>query len=224
MPEPFTKEELPVELSWNFLGAWPDFLIPWGSQDPDATKPVDDGLWVYRRPMAADASEFAVGFEVLPNLVGDFEITLDYRDFKSKAVATDWKIPRIDFSGVVFAADDDFSPMHVLGIAHRRQVDDSLKATATQGKKGPDGNQRWAFKQVVVSRDSGRLRLVRQKTWMFYQTAPPASEDWITIGTWQIDPGVFRSVGFGLRSEDLQGNGEAVLMKLNIRANATKSR
>lgn len=216
-PVPFRRVDLPVAASWNFQGDRPNFLTAWGTQRHGSVEPVADGLKVTRGAQAHE-SEFAVGFEVIGDVFNDFEITLDYRDFKSSAVCTDWRVPRIDISGQIFAADDSVHPVHVLGIAHRRAADARQTVTAMQGDKGPDGSLVWRASETPVARESGRLRLVRQQNQMFYQTAPLGSEAWVTVSSRRIDAGVFKLVVLGLRAEDLQGSGEAVLTNLTIHA------
>lgn len=216
-PAPFGRDDLPVTVSWNFQGDKPDFLIDWGTRSLGCIEPVADGMKLSRRA-DADESEFAVGFEVVGDLYQNFEITLDYRDFKSQAVCTDWRVPRIDISGQVFAPDDSVRPAHVLGIAHRRAVDSRQTVTGMQGDKGPDGSLIWRASEKQVARDGGRLRLIRQQNLMFYQAAPFGSEAWSTISCRRIDTGVFKLVVLGLRAEDLQGSGEVVLTNLTIRA------
>lgn len=216
-PLPFPRDALPVYASWNFQGDRPNFLIGWGTQKSGCIEPVADGVRLMRGAQA-DESEFAVGFEVVGDVQDDFEITLDYRDFQSHAVCTDWRVPRIDISGQIFAADDAVRPVHVLGIAHRRSADARQTVTAMQGDIGPDGNLVWRSSEQPVARDSGRLRLIRQRGQMFYQTAPLGSEAWATISCRRINSGVFKLVVLGLRAEDLQGSGEAVLTNLTVRA------
>lgn len=216
-PAPFSIHDLPVEVSWNFQGESPNFLASWGTRHAGSIEPVADGMKLSRRAMA-DESEFAVGFEVSGDLSNDFEITLDYRDFKSQAVTADWRVPRIDISGQIFSIDDPVRPVHVLGIAHRRAIDSSRCVTAMQGDKGPAGTLVWRASEFPVTRDSGRLRLIRQGSSMFYQTAPFRTEKWSTVSCRPIDKGLFRLVVLGLRAEDLEGSGEVTLTKLTIRA------
>jgi len=214
---------LPARVSWNFQEPYPDFLADWGQRVEGSLEAMEVGLKVNRRPMA-DASEFAVGFEIVSEITGDFEITLDYRDFKSKTFAKDWRIPRIDISGKVYDPSDLQSPANIFGIAHRRETNDAMKAAATHGDRRQDGNQDWRYQEVRITRDSGQLRLVRQKTWLFYQTAPLETDDWTTISCRAVNPGPFKEVGLGLRAEDLEGSGEAVLLNLTIRAGGLKSK
>jgi serine/threonine protein kinase len=216
-PAPFSINDLPVEVSWNFQGESPNFVASWGTRRAGSIEPLADGMKLSRRPMA-DESEFAVGFEVSGDLSNDFEITLDYRDFQSQAVSTDWRVPRIDISGQVFSAHDPVQPVHVLGIAHRRAMDSSRCVTAMQGDKGPSGTLIWRSSELPVTRDSGRLRLIRQGSSMFYQTAPFGTEKWTTVSCRPIDVGLFKLVVLGLRAEDLEGSGAVILTKLTIRA------
>lgn len=216
-PVPFQSSDLPTAVSWNFQGPPPNFLIGWGTQRPECVEPVADGVKLTRGPNA-DESDFAVGFEVAGDLIRDFEITLDYRDFKSHAVGTDWRIPRVDISGQIFKADDFVRPVHILGIAHRRAADLKQTMTAMQGDKGPDETLIWRMSQLSATRDSGRLRLIRQKNLIYYQTAPFGSEAWSTISCRPCDAGIFKLIVFGLRAEDLLGSGEVVLTNLTIRA------
>jgi serine/threonine protein kinase len=216
-PVPFSSNDLPVEVSWDFQGESPNFLASWGTRRTGSIEPVAGGMKLSRRAMA-DESEFAVGFEISGDLANDFEITLDYRDFKSQAVSPDWRVPRIDISGQVFSVDDPAQPAHVLGIAHRRAIDSSRCVTSMQGDKGPAGTLVWRSTELPVTRDSGRLRLIRQGSSMFYQTAPLGTEKWTTTSCRPIEVGLFKLVVLGLRAEDLEGSGEVTLTKLTIRA------
>lgn len=214
---------LAMQGEWNFQGSLPNFLFQWGSRSEGSELVVPDGLKLSRAPDATEA-DCAVGFEVAGDLSSDFEITLDYRNFKSVATSTDWRVPRVDISGQIFSDDDPVNPMHVLGVAHRRTVDGAMRLTATQGDKEADGTMSWRSSTQPIDRDSGRLRLSRQGNQILYQGAPLRSDDWVTINTRNVDPGVFKLIVIGLRAEDLQGSGEAVLSNLTIRATKFQKR
>jgi hypothetical protein len=216
-PAPFEENDLPFEFRWNFQEPQPDFILEWGSYGMENCKQVTDGLRVIRRP-TSNEYEFAVSFELAAELLGDCELTLDFRDFKSTPTRVDWQVPRIEITGSIYSANDSKDPVHVMGIAHRRTMTGRQRATAMQGDRNVDGELVWKHEVLPANRDSGRLRLVRQNATMFYQTAPLGTEQWITIRSYSVDKGNFKQVVFGLRAEDLNGSGEAVLTNVIIRA------
>ena len=151
-------------------------------------------------------------------VLGDFEITLDYRDFASIPMVTDWRAPRVDVSAAGHSITDPQQSLHGMGIAHRRNQNGDLKIIATQGDKGADGKVAYKTNERPTGRDSGRLRLVRQGSLMFYQTAPLGTDNWVTIKIQDIDPGPVKNASFGVRAEDLEGSGDAILTNVTIRA------
>ena len=216
-PKPFESSDLPAVVRWNFRGQCPSLLLEWGSRRQESVIPMDLGLKVVRGPMA-DASEFGIAFEVAADVFDDFEITLEFRDFKSIPTCADWRVPRVDISGQIFSATEPEKRIHVLGINHRRDIDGTLKVLAVQGDNAAASDLRYRSKTMPVERDSGRLRLVRQGGMMFYQASPLEAEHWSTIDCHPVDRGPFKSIVVGLRADDLDGSGEAILTGVAIRA------
>jgi tetratricopeptide (TPR) repeat protein len=217
-PSPFGDNDLPDRRTWNFQGARPDFLVEWGTKTAKTVIPVSRGLKVLRLPKPADG-QVGNGYIINGSLTGDFEITLDYDDFQSQPVLADWQVPRIDISGKIADDVNPDQPFQVLGIAHRRLPKDELRIEATQGDRGPNKNiSNYRATNLPTDRVSGRLRLVRQGRTMFYQSAPPGTETWQTITRLTVDDSPFKDIILGLRAEDLEGSGEAVLTNLTVRA------
>lgn len=217
-PAPFGPNDLPATQIWDFQGTRPAQLHEWGSRKTNSQSAEPDGMKLTRAANVSD-SEQGIGYAI-PGVSGDFEVTLDYRDFVSTPVLTDWRVPRVDISGTIDSQDK--SLLHGMGLAHRRTVKGELKIVATQGDKGGDGKMSYKSAEAPTQRDDGRLRLVRQGTTMFYQTAPLNSENWRTLSRHPIDPGPVTWLTFGVRAEDLEGSVHAVFTKVTIRAKQFK--
>ena len=222
-PRPFRPDDLPDSLQWNFQGPQPDFLLAWGGHAEHSITQLDHGLKV-RRPPTTNGQEIGVAFEVAAILSNDFEVTLDFQGFKSMTSATDWRVPRVDISGQVFSAEDSDHQVHMLGINLRRETNGLMRIAAIQGDKSAKGDFSYKTSSANVTRDSGRLRLVRQDETMFYQTAPPDMDSWKTIASFHVDRGIFNSIVVGLRADDLQGSGEVILTGLSIRGQSVRTR
>ena len=59
---------------------------------------------------------------------------------------------------------------------------------------------------------------------MFYQFALPGSDSFQTFALLPVETGPVRNVTMGLRAEDLEASGEAVLTKVIIRAKEIQSK
>ena len=216
-PAPFGATALPVSLSWNFQGGRPEFLNDWSKLKKNTLSPIPEGMKLVRSANTDD-SEQGVGYSLAGGLAGDFEVTLDYRDFTSVPVLTDWRVPRVDMSGWIFATDDSQKLLVALGICHRRDRDGSIRLLGTQGIRDAEGKYNYKTVDTSTERDGGRLRLVRQGSMMFYQSAPPASEDWLTICRMEAAPGPFKGLSLGIRAEDMEASGQAIFTNITIRA------
>lgn len=216
-PVPFGGNALPVQLSWNFQGQRPAFLEDWSKPRKNTLTPVPEGMKLVRSA-SVDDSEQGIGYSFAGGLAGDFEVTLDYRDFTSTPILTDWRVPRVDMSGWIFASDDPQKLLVALGICHRRDRNESIRLLGTQGVRNAEGKYTYKTIDTATARDSGRLRLVRQGSTMFYQAAPSGSEEWQTICRMEAAPGPFKGLSLGIRAEDLEAGGQAVFTNINIRA------
>lgn len=216
-PAPFADGALPVEWHWDFQGPRPSFLIDWSKRQLNELRERPEGREVVRAA-GVDSAEAAVGFQLARGLTGDFEVTLDYRDFQSTRVLTDWRVPRVDMSANFVIDEKSSKTSHSAGVSHRRNHDGALKLLATQGERGSDDTMNYRTTEVSTTRDGGRLRLVRQGGWIYYQSAPPDSGEWTTLQRLPLVSGPLRHLSVGLRAEDLQASGQVVLTRLSVRA------
>ena len=216
-PVPFADNELPAKLSWNFQGPRPAFLRDWGSYKLNSVEQVPEGMKITRQANVAN-SEQAVGYALNGGLAGDFEFTLDYRDFTSTRVLTDWRVLRMDISAGINSVDDPQQSVESAAIAHRRNYSGDLKLLGVSGRKGADGKMSYKTIESPTDQDGLRLRLVRQGTSMFYQAARNGTEAWTTIDCAPVGLGPVRYLSLGLRAEDLEATGAAILTKITIRA------
>jgi hypothetical protein len=222
-PVAFGAKELPAGISWNCQGPLPDVLQDWGGRKQNSVVSIKYGAKLIRSAKVT-SEEQVVGYTVVGDLVGDFEVTLDFRDFASTPVLTDWRVPRVDISASIFPSANAQQSSHSAGLALRRNHNGDLKLLATQGEKGTDGKFSYKTTEAPVEVAAGRLRLVRQGSSMFYQFAPSGTESWQTIRMLPIDPGPVRTLSVGLRAEDLEASAETVLTHLTIRAQELRPR
>ena len=216
-PVAFAADALPATLSWNFQGPAPAFLKNWSAVKQNQVAPVPEGIRLTRSAKVPQ-SESVVGYELTNTLQGDFEVTLEYRDFTSTPVLTDWRVPRVDVSASISSAASSGKTFQTAGIAHRRNQNGDLKLLATQGQRGTDDKFTYKTVEAPTDRQAGRLRIVRQGTSLYYQAAPSGSDQWQTINRLAIDPGPVRSLSIGLRAEDLDASADVILTELSIRA------
>lgn len=218
-PAPFGPKDLPAKITWNFQGPRPRAFGDWATKKKNQSATQPDGAKLIRAAKV-DSAEHAVGYLLAGGLDGDFEITLDYRDFTSVPVLKDWQVPRVDISAVIHSEKKPTESINSAGLAHRRNHDGGQRLVVAHGEKGATDKFNYKSIESKIDRANGRLRLVRQGTSMFYQAAPAGSEEWQTINHATIDPGPVKSLSVGLRAEDLEASAEVVLTNITIRANA----
>lgn len=216
-PAPFAAGALPATLTWNFQGQVPGFLKDWSAKKLNSTVRVTEGMKITRSAGVTQAEQ-AIGYLLAGSVHGDFEITLDYRDFGSTAVLTDWRVPRVDISGVIYSLAKPEQSSQSVGFSHRRNHNGDLKLLATQGQRGSDDKFVYKTTETPTERDGGRLRLIRQGSTVFYQAAPIDSEEWQNVNRLTVDPGPIKSLTIGLRAEDLEARASTILTNVTIRA------
>lgn len=223
LPAPFKATDLPAKVEWNFQGAPPSSITNWGVRKQNSVASLPDGIKILRSNKI-DNTEIAVGYALQGSLIGDFEITMDFRDFASTAVLTDWRVPRVDLSAAIHANANPEKSAHAIGASLRRSQNGDIKLLASQGDVGADGKINWKAAELATDLTGCRLRLVRQGVSMFYQFALPGSESFQTFALLPVETGPVRNVTMGLRAEDLEASGEAVLTNVIIRAKEIQSK
>jgi hypothetical protein len=214
----FGKGDLATVVNWNFQGARPASIREVGNAKSDKLKSVTGGTRVIH-PANFDQGFESVGVRWNGELAGDFEITLNYRDFQSKPVLLDWRVPRVDVNFSILAETDLKTPANIPGLSYRHDVDGNFRFVGTVAVRQPDGTFTYpTYDAKVDQSDSGRLRILRQGNTLSFQAAAANSEDWKQIGRHLVDPGPVRTIAFGLRCEDQEASAEVVLTELTIRA------
>jgi tetratricopeptide (TPR) repeat protein len=223
LPAPFKATDLPAKVEWNFQGAQPSSITNWGLRKQNSVASLPDGIKILRSNKI-DNTEIAVGYALQGSLIGDFEITMDFRDFASTAVQTDWRVPRVDLSASIHANATPEKSANAIGASLRRNQNGDIKLLASQGDVGADGKINWKAAELATDLTGCRLRLVRQGVSMFYQFALPGSDSFQTFALLPVETGPVRHVTMGLRAEDLEASGEAVLTNVIIRAKEIQSK
>jgi hypothetical protein len=222
---PPVTESVPVAgVHWNFQGSLPASMIKVGNGASDNLQHVTDGLRCVH-PAKFDQGYESLGVKWKGELVGDFEITMNYHDFQSKPVLLDWRVPRVDVSLAIFEETNSQVPINLLGLAHRREVDGRVEIIGTLGTRRPDGTFDYATNGAKTElSDSGRLRITRKDSTLSFLAASLDSEDWKLCGSRSVDPATVRSVTFGLRCEDQDASAEVILTEMMIRADEIRAK
>ena len=211
----FDAKALPEKLEWNFQGERPSFLKQNKTAAPNLIEPTDKGLKLTRAPNAVKGND-QVSLQWNGLIQGDFEITADYRDYKSTSIGTDWKVPRVELSSFLYPiGGKDHS--HVFAVYHERKAN----SEAIQGQVGTrtaDNQFTWTSDVFSQERSAGRLRLARKGSRHYYLTAPTDSNDWTLVGFNDLGNEDLRQLLLSVRSDDLTADVTATLTKITIRA------
>ena len=212
----FDEKALPARLVWNFQGIVPPpFLKPNKVTPPNLSEPTDTGLKLTRAANAVKGND-QVSLQWNGLIQGDFEVTADYRDYQSKSIGTDWKVPRIELASYLYpVGGKDHS--HVFAVFHERKAN-SEAIQGQVGTRGADNQFTWTSDIFTQERSTGRLRLARKGKRVFQLTAPADSNDWTLVGFNDLDNEDLRQLILSVRSDDLTADVTATLTNLTIRA------
>ena len=212
----FDEKALPARLAWNFQGIIPPpFLKPNKVTPPNLSEPTDTGLKLTRAANAVKGHD-QVSLQWNGLIQGDFEVTADYRDYKSKSIGTDWKVPRVELASYLYpVGGKDHS--HVFAVFHERKAD-SEAIQGQVGTRGADNQFTWTSDVLSQERSAGRLRLARKGKRVFQLTAPTDSNDWTLVGFNDLGNEDLRQLILSVRSDDLTADVTAILTNFTIRA------
>ncbi len=220
-PGPFTlanfaEGELKTFLDWDCRQPKPESVKPLGWGGLNKTERTPEGLRLIR-PQGVEKPQELLGFFIDEKLNGDFEATLEYRAFDSQTAVTDWQVPRIDLTisiGGEFGSPQQIAVPHLCARRHHDGRLDLLHGCSDrQGDK-----VEWSGSPAVGEAPSGRLRITRKGTTVYYLLAPEGTEDWQLISSRSIDRSYVHSVSFTARTEDLVASSfSCVFTRLTVR-------
>ncbi|HEY4260839.1 MAG TPA: DUF1583 domain-containing protein, partial [Schlesneria sp.] len=175
----FKDGELPATFSWNFQGKQPAHLDLMGTVPTSKFSPVEGGLKIERgRGTVAAASSAGVQWNNV-SVGGDFEVTLDYRNFQSSTRDTTYKIPRIE---LLLGLGGRFGhESQALSAVHRRNAESKMELAAVQGVRKDPSNMEWSSKTNPITIDGGRLRISRRSGVAHFQHGAVGTDDWKLI-------------------------------------------
>jgi hypothetical protein len=211
----FAEGELASRFTWNFEGPRPAFLTTWGEAKPNRIEPVKEGLKIVRGENAEQNATHC-GFEWLADVKGDFEVTVKYRDFKSKTEETDWQVPRIEmhvYLGGTWGAPDN---QNVLQGGHRRTHDNRFALFTGHGMKLPEKYD-WKYTGRETVESEGQLRFVRKGAMAYYLFAKPGSDDWLLLNSGPASDAPLKGGNFCLRAEKPSSSGEIVITEFTLK-------
>lgn len=202
--------DVPARWSWNFQGERPQ-----GWKLVDAGNAADyrtttNGTQVVIVPDSKRTSTTGYQWPKL-TIAGDFEVTLDYKDFQSRTKTENWEVPRIEIKLVV-------GYTHIPAMTHRRRHDDSLELSTLLGLHSEPGNYMWHSTQHPVKNSSGRMRLVRKAGTAYYLYADHGSNDWTLLEQRPVATTDVKDLFLGLRAEKPEDHCSAVFTSIDIRA------
>ncbi len=211
------EKALPARLAWNFQGERPAFLKQNKIASPNLAEPTDKGLKLTRAANVVNGEDqLSIQWNGL--IQGDFEITADYRDYKSKSSGTDWRVPRVELAASLYQPSDSRTYSHSAAVFHERKVN-SEGVIAQLGTRGANNQFTWTTDIHSEERSAGRLRLARKGSRVYYLTAPADSENWTLISFNDLGNEDLRQLLLSVRSSDLAADVTATLTNLTIRAN-----
>lgn len=213
----FGEKALPARLEWNFHGERPAFLKLNKFDSPNRVEEIDKGLKLSRAAAVVKGND-QVAFQWNGLIQGDFEITADYRDYVSKSAGTDWKVPRVELGVYLHSTADPANSSYIASVYHERRGNGEA-VLGQLGTRGADGQYAYKSDSQPDVRSTGRLRLSRKGSRLFFLTAPTAdSNDWQLITHRDLGNEDLRQLILTLRSDDLAAEATATLTNLVIRA------
>ena len=211
----FKESALPARLTWNCVGNPPKGVRVNKAASPNKIEPTDKGLKLTR------AANVTKGNEILSVqwngiIKGDFEVTVDYRDYASTTTGTDWKVPRVELTSYLSAAGAKDHTYVAATYHERKATTESIQGQV--GTRQPDNQFTWTSDFLPQTRSAGRLRLSRKGNRVFHLSAPADSNDWTLIGYQDITPTELRQLLLQLQSANPADEATAVFTNVTIRA------
>lgn len=212
-PDQFADGELQTQFQWDFRGPQPTVVLPWREADPNKIEPVETGRKITRAENA-DEDGTICGFRWYSGVMGDYEITLGYRDFLSKTKQTDGNVPRID---VVLDIGAWGNNTNVLQCGVRRPADGNLVLYSGHGNRIAEQFD-WRFTHHEAKQTSGRIRFTRRGHTACYWHIDGDSDDWKLLYKGPVSAERMRGVSFALKAETPTASGEIVITDFTVKS------
>ena len=208
-PYEFTSDELATRLEWDFQGPKPRFINPFGAAAPNRIEVIDGGLKLVRGAKAPENGTFC-GFLWNTDVSGDFEATINFRDFESQTDTDDWQAPRIELQFDIGGGWSDSTNTHVIQTGLRRRADKKPGLfVGNRIRKGEDFD--WKHSHRETQESAGSFRLVRKGEVAWCLHSKDGEGDWTIIYEGPIGNAPLKGGNFGLRTEIPKSSGEVIV-------------
>ena len=209
------EADLKTDFHWNFQGANPALLKPWGVVKPNLMEPVEGGLKLVRGEKATPEA-IPLGYTWNSDIQGDFDVTLSYRDLQSKTEQTDWQIPRVELHLYIGGGWED--SINMLHMGHRQRVNGTSNVyTGHSVRVSKQLESKYSEREAPEK--SGKIRIVRKGDMAYYLYSKPESDDWILLNSGPVTAAPLKGGNFCLRAEMPTSSASVVFTGLTIRSN-----
>ncbi len=209
--------ELKTDFDWNFQGASPAMLKPWGMVKPNLMEPAEGGLKIVRGENATPEG-IPCGYQWDSEIHGDFDVTLSYRDLQSKTEQPDWQIPRVEIHLYIGGGLNDATNTHFMHMGHRQRVNGTLNVYTGHGTRVSDKHDMKYTDRETLEK-SGRIRLVRKGNTAYYLYSKPETDEWILLNSGPVSAAPLTGGNLCLRAEMPTSSASVVFTGLTIRSN-----
>jgi tetratricopeptide (TPR) repeat protein len=207
--------ELKTDFDWNFQGANPVMLKPWGVVKPNLMEPAKDGLKIVRGENATSEA-IPCGYTWNSDIQGDFDVTLSYRDLQSKTEQPDWQIPRVELHLYIGGGYEDST--HMLHTGQRQRINGTSNVYTGHGIRVSDKLES-KYSERETPEKSGKIRIVRKGTTAYYLYSKSEADEWILLNSGPVSAAPLKGGNFCLRAEMPTSSASVVFTRLTIRSN-----
>ena len=207
--------DLKTDFDWNFQGANPALLKPWGVVKPNLMEPAEGGLKIVRGENAMPDA-IPCGYTWNSDIQGDFDVTLSYRDLQSKTEQSDWQIPRVELHLYIGGGWED--SINMLHMGQRQRINGSLTVYTGHGIRVSDKLESKYSERETLEK-SGKLRIVRKGGTAYYLYSKSEADEWILLNSGPVSAAPLKGGNFCLRAEMPTSSASVVFTGLTIRSN-----
>ncbi len=207
--------DLKTDFDWNFQGANPAILKPWGVVKPNLMEPVEGGLKIVRGENATPEA-IPCGYTWNSDIQGDFDVTLSYRDLQSKTEQPDWQIPRVELHLYIGGGYENST--HLLHMGQRQRINGTSNVYTGHGIRVSDKLES-KYSERETPEKSGRIRIVRKGTTAYYLYSRSEADDWMLLNSGPVSAAPLKGGNFCLRAEMPTSSASVVFTGLTIRSN-----
>ncbi|MEI8019419.1 MAG: DUF1583 domain-containing protein, partial [Schlesneria sp.] len=207
--------DLKTDFDWNFQGANPAMLKPWGVVKPNQMEPAEGGLKIVRGENATPEA-IPCGYTWNSDIQGDFDVTLSYRDLQSKTEQPDWQIPRVEIHLYIGGGYED--SVNMLHMGQRQRINGTSNVYTGHGIRVSDKLES-KYSERETPEKSGKIRIVRKGDTAYYLYSKSEADEWVLLNSGPVSAAPLKGGNFCLRAEMPTSSASVVFTGLTIRSN-----